>query len=233
MIARGLLRTGIPGMDDILNGGAPQGSIITLSGPTGCGKSTLGMQFLIEGIRKYKQPGLYIAIEETRSSMLGNLAGFGWDFERLEKEKQFMFLDYPLYEVDQFLQQNNAIGEIIATLGIKRVVVDSIMPVALHFPSDDERKKGFLKLMDSIRRWGTTTLIISEDTPATVQDIMPNTRYGLETLTDGWIHMYYLYSAKTRERTRAIEVIKMKGAPHSSKIHACAITRSGFVMDRK
>lgn len=225
-----LSRTGIPGLDVILNGGIPKGSVITLSGPTGCGKSTFGMQFLIEGIGKQREAGLYIAIEETRATTLTNLGVYGWPFEKLEKEKRLMFLDYPIYEVDQFLTQNSAIAEIINTLGIRRVVIDSVMPLALHFPNEDERKKGFLKLVDNIRKWGATTMIISEDTPATTQDVMPDTRYGIETLTDGWIHIYYMYSPKTKERSRAIEVLKMKGVKHSARIFPCEITAKGFVI---
>lgn len=228
-----LTKTGIPGLDEVLNGGMPRQAIATLSGPTGCGKSTFAMQFLMEGAIKYKEPGLYIAIEENRQSMLANLSVYGWNFEKLEKEKKFMFLDYPLYEVDQFLTQNSAIAEIISTLGVKRVVIDSIMPLALHFSSEDERKKGFLKLVDTIRKWGAATMIISEDTPASTQDTMPDTHYGIETLTDGWIHIYYVYSPKTRERTRAIEVLKMKGINHSSKIYPCEITKKGFVIRKK
>ena len=228
-----LAKTGIPGLDAVTGGGIPRAAIVTLSGPTGSGKTTFGMQFLVEGASKYKEPGLFISIEEPRKGMLGNLRSYNWPFEKLEKEKKFMLLDYPIYEVDQFLSQNSAISEIVATLGIKRVVVDSIASVALHFSNEDERKKGFLKLVDNIRKWGATTIVISEDIPSTTQDVMPDTRYGIETLTDGWIHLYYLYSPQRKERTRAIEILKMKGVQHSSKIFPCSITAKGFIIHIK
>jgi len=230
---REFVKSGIPGLDKISGGGLLQGSIITLSGPTGCGKSTFAMQFLVEGTLKYKEPGLYISIEESKDAMYFHMSGYTWNLEKLEKDRQLVFLDYPVYEVDQFMNQYSAIAEIINSSGAKRVVIDSIMPLALYFPSEDERKKGFLKLIDNIRKWGVTTLIVSEDTPATTQDVLPDTKYGIETFTDGWIHIYYMFSPKTQERTRAVEVLKMKGIAHSTKIYPAKIDKTGFTIMAK
>ncbi|MFA6530649.1 MAG: ATPase domain-containing protein, partial [Candidatus Micrarchaeia archaeon] len=144
MLKREFIKSGIDGLDELLGGGFLRNSTFTLSGPTGSGKSTFGMQFLVEGAVKEKQPGLYICIEETKDSTYFHMSGYKWDLNSLEKSKQLVFLDYPIYEVDQFLAQNSAIAEIINTLGIERVVVDSIMPVALLFENEDDRKKGFL-----------------------------------------------------------------------------------------
>ncbi len=232
-MAREFIKSGVPGLDEILGGGFLKGTMSALSGPTGCGKSTFGMQFLVNGALKSKEPGLYISIEESKASMQLHMSGYKWDLEKMEKNRQLMILDYPLYEVDQFLAQNSAIQELINKMGVKRVVIDSVMPVAIFFQNDDERKKGFLKLIDNIRKWGTTTLIISEDTPATTQDVLPDTKYGIESFTDGWLHIYYLYSPKERERTRAIEVLKMKSVHHSSKIYPCEIGDEGFVVYSK
>ena len=232
MLKREFVKTGIPGLDEICGGGFPRESIITLSGPTGCGKSTFGMQFLVEGAVKYKQPGLYISIEQDKQSMFLHMSGYKWDLEKLEKGKQLVFLDYPLHEVDQFMQQNSAIAEIINTTGVERVVIDSVMPLAILFANDDERKRGFLSLIDHIRKWGATVLIISEDTPATTQDVLPDTRYGIETLSDGWMHIYFLYD-KSRERKRAVEVIKLKGVAHSSKIYPLELGDDGFKVNRE
>ncbi len=232
-MAQDFIKSGISGLDDMLGSGFLKGSICALSGPTGSGKSTFAMQFLVNGALKSKEPGLYISIEESKQSMYFHMSGYKWDLDKMEKNRQLVFLDYPIFEVDQFLTQNSAIQEIISKIGIKRVVIDSIMPVAIYFKEENERKKGFLKLIENIRKWETTTLIISEDTPATTQDVLPDTHYGIETFTDGWLHLYYLYSPKERERTRAIEVLKMKGVHHSSKIFPCEITEDGFTIHSK
>ena len=229
MKKRELVKSGIAGLDRMLAGGFSRGASITLSGPTGCGKSTLAMEFLINGAEIYGEKGLYIALEESRDTTFSNFGSYNWDIEKLESEKKLLFLDYPISEVDQFLAKNGAIEELISTMGIERVVVDSMMPIALLFHSEDERQSGFLRLVDAIRKWGTTTLIVSEDTAATTPDVMPRTKHGMESLTEGWIHMYSLYDGHGG-RVRALEVLKMKGVAHMSKIAPLRITSDGIVV---
>ncbi len=228
MMDRRFLKSGIPGLDGILGGGLLEGSITTIGGPSGSGKSTFAMQFLCEGAEKFDEPGLYIAIEESRDSMLFHMSGFDWNLRELELNKKILFLDYPVYEVNQFMDQYGAIQEIINSVGIKRVVVDSIMPVALFFPNEDERKKGFLKLIDNIRKWNTTTFIVSEDTRSAPLGALPNTTYEIESFTDGWINLYYQYDQKKQERKRSVEILKMKGICHSAKPHPAYMDEAGF-----
>jgi len=234
MMERKLIKSGIPGLDKILGGGFLQGSIITIGGPTGAGKSTFAMQFLYEGATKYDEPGLYISIEESREAMLFHMSGYKWDIAKAEKEQKVVFLDYPVYEIDQFLHQYGAIQEIINTTGIKRVVIDSIMPIAFFFERDDERKKGFLKFIENVRKWGATTMIISEDTTVSNFDAIPNTAYGIESFTDGWINIYYRPDPKKKdERIRMIEVIKMKGIHHSMRVYPVIVGDDGFKIASK
>jgi len=228
MRERKIANSGIPGLDKILNGGFLEGSIITVGGPSGSGKSTFAMQYLYEGAIKYNEPGIYISIEETKDALMFNMSGYEWDLGQAEKKQQIIFLDYPVYEIDQFLNQSGAIKEIINSAGVKRVVVDSIMPIALYFKGTDERKKGFLKFIDNVRRWGTTTLIISEDTTPSTEDALPNTTYGIESFTDGWINLSYMMDPKKKERVRMLEVIKMKGIEHSTKRYIADLSEKGF-----
>lgn len=226
---RQIVKYGIPELDKMLKGGLTKGCITVLSGPTGCGKSTLAMEFLIKGIEKYSETGLYIALEETRATTLSNMAGYRWDITKYERDKKFYFLDYPIHEVDQFLFKNSAIEELIHTTGVERVVIDSIMPIALLFSNDDERQKGFLKLIENLRKWGTTTLLVSEDTPVISVNSLPHTKYKIESLADGWIHLYYFFD-KENARKRALEIIKMKGIEHINKKVPFEISENGVTL---
>ncbi len=225
---RRFIRSGIPGFDKVLGGGFLEGSIVAVSGPTGSGKSTFASQFVYNGGSEYGEPGLYISIEESRADFFFHMSGFDWDFAKLEKEKKFILLDYPIHEVDQILNQYGAVQEIINSTNVKRVVIDSVMPIALFFPSDDERKKGLLKLMENIRKWKVTTMLVSEDLKATQPGEVPNSLYGIESYSDGWVNLSYRYDEYARERTRYVEVLKMKGVAHSSKAYPALITNSGF-----
>lgn len=227
---RDVAQTGIKALDQMLSGGFTHGSIITVSGPTGCGKSTFGLQFLVNGITKYEEKGLYIILEETKISVYENTQNYKWDIKKLESEKKLVILDYPIHEVEQFLSKNSAIEELILTLGIERVVIDSIMPIALLFNNEDERQKGLLNLVENIRKWGTTTILISEDTSTNNPSQLPHTKYGIETLSDGWINLYYTFDEKTMERKRSLEIIKMKGVKHSTRVVPFEITENGIVI---
>ncbi|VVC04038.1 Circadian clock protein kinase KaiC [Candidatus Bilamarchaeum dharawalense] len=221
-------KSGISGLDEVLGGGFLENSLITVSGPTGCGKSTLAAQFIHNGALIHNEPGLYISIEESRADFLFHNSAYKWDFPALERDRKFILLDYPIHEVDQIINQASAIQEIIATTGVKRVVIDSIMPIALFFKEDDERKRGFLKFIENLRKWKSTILIVSEDITATDSEHVPNTGYGIESFTDGWLNLFYRYDDRAMERNRYIEVLKLKGMSHSTKSYPIDIDENGL-----
>ncbi len=225
---RRFIKSGIPGLDEVAGGGLLDGSIITVSGPTGSGKSTLAAQFLLNGAIKHNEPGLYISIEENRNDFFFHMSGYEWDLTALESERKFILLDYPIHEVDQIINQASSIAEIINTAGVKRVVIDSIMPVALFFHGEEEREKGFLRFIENLRKWGVTVMIISENQKIAGSEANPGSEYGIESVTDGWINLFYRYEEKSMERTRYLEVVKMKGVKHSTKSYPVRIDRLGF-----
>ena len=92
-----MIKSGIPGLDNILGGGFLDGSITTVSGPTGSGRSTFALQFILES----NSPGLYISIEESKKDLFFHMSGYKWDLEKAEEERRLVILDYPIYEVDQ------------------------------------------------------------------------------------------------------------------------------------
>ncbi len=221
-----LINSGIPGLDKILGGGFVEGSIVTIGGPTGSGRSTMALQFLLES----DEPGLYISIEESKRDFFFHMSGYKWDLPQEERERRLIILDYPIYEVDQILNQYSAIQEIIQTTGVKRVVIDSIMPIALFFPNEDERKKGFMRLIDNIRKWGVTVLIVAQDSVSRDVRALPYTDFGIENYTDGWINIYYQYDDEKGERVRSVEVLKMKGVEHSTRHYPAAMGNGGFTI---
>ena len=225
---RRFVKSGIPGLDRLTGGGFLDGSIITISGPTGSGKSTMAAQFLYNGVMESDEPGMYITIEENRQEFFFHMGGYEWDFAKAEKDRRFILLDYPIHEVDQILNQYSAIQEIINSTGVKRVVIDSIMPIALFFHTEDERKKGLLKLIENIRKWNVTTIIVSEDIKPTKLGVLPTSSYGIESYSDVWINLFYKYDEKKMDRVRFAEVLKMKGVGHSLRAYPAVITNKGI-----
>ena len=73
--------TGIKGLDEITRGGLPRGRSTLLTGGTGCGKTLLGLQFLVAGAREYGEPGVLMTFEESAEKVTANVASLGFDLE--------------------------------------------------------------------------------------------------------------------------------------------------------
>jgi KaiC/GvpD/RAD55 family RecA-like ATPase len=218
------VKTGVPGLDSLIEGGVPRGSVVSLCGDSGTGKTILGMQFLRQGAEE-NEPGLYISFEEHKRSMYRNMRRFGWDLEQMERDKKLLVIEYPPYEVDQFATQESAIHDLIDRLGIERIVIDSITPLALLYEGEQTRRQGLLKVIERIRSWDATTILVSESM-GDVNVGTPRARFGVEFLTDALIYLYNVRHKNYRER--ALEVVKMRGTVHDSKVCPMKITTKGI-----
>ncbi len=223
----GRVQTGVPGLDELIGGGFKKGSVMVIGGGVGNGKTTLSMQYVINGMLEYGELGLFISIDEEKGPMYENMKSLGWDLERLEREKKIVFIDYPMHEVEQFVSQENTILGLIESLGIKRVAIDSAAPLALAYDTEDERRTGLLGLMAKIRKWNCTTLITCEDQREASPET-PATKYGIEGVADGFIYMHNIYMKS--ERKRAIEILKMRGSSHSQRLVPLQISEGGITV---
>ncbi|MFH0927559.1 MAG: ATPase domain-containing protein [Candidatus Micrarchaeota archaeon] len=216
--------SGIRGLDAIIEGGFSKNSLIALSGSTGSGRTTFSTQFLVNGFLQAKEPGLYLSFNEPKFSIFSNMASFNWDLPKMEREKQIVFIEYPHNELESFVEQEGQILELIDTLGVERIVFDSITPLS-DLVERDLRRQHLQKIMGVIRKWGATTIITADDMVPPDPNI-PRTNCGIETLTDGYIHLGWMREGMRRMRT--IEVVKMRGAAHLHDVHPCVIDSRGF-----
>src|SRR5689334_15690198 len=85
--------TGIKGLDEISGGGLPKGRTTIVCGGPGCGKTMIGLEFLVRGAIEYDEPGVVLAFEETPEEMAKNVTSLGFDLKDLASRKK-LFLDY-------------------------------------------------------------------------------------------------------------------------------------------
>ena len=85
MPASDLVKTGIFGLDEILSGGIPRGNVILLEGAIGCGKTTLGVEFIYRGASQFDEPGIIVLFEVSPDKIIRDAQGFGWDLRELER----------------------------------------------------------------------------------------------------------------------------------------------------
>ena len=227
------IKTGIPGMDELLRGGLLPGRSILLSGPSGSGKSILAMQYIYNGIVKYNEPGLYVSFEEEKDRIIENMKQVGLDLKSLEKKKSLTIIGGSLGNVDGFMEKVGArpeniieeIKEVIQENKIKRVVIDSTSLFNLLARDDAERRTALTRLTSALSSLGCTSLLTAETKEGTF-DI---SRYGIEEfIVDGVIAIFHF-----RQQDKFIPGIvirKMRGMNHEKGIRHFEITDRGIVV---
>lgn len=219
------VKTGVPGLDDTLQGGFPAGSTITVTGDSGAGKSTFAMQFLYNGIAQAKEPGLYISFEEEKQRVYEYMKAYGWDFAGMEADKRFVFLEYPPQDVDHFMAQELMIHDMIEEMGIKRVALDSITSFAMLYESEQKRKQEVVKLLTKLRKWGCTVMLVAES--QVDHSGVPRAKYGMESLSDGVVYLYNFRKGGD-VRVRALEVVKLRGTAFEARLFPLRFTQKGI-----
>jgi KaiC/GvpD/RAD55 family RecA-like ATPase len=133
------IKTGIPGMDEILNGGIPERNVVLLSGGPGTGKTIFGQQFLWYGLQN-GELGIYVALEEHPVQIRQNMATFGWNVKSFKEEGKFALVDaftagigkskeyekYIVQDLTDVRELMDVLRIAIKDLNAKRVVVDSV-----------------------------------------------------------------------------------------------------------
>jgi KaiC/GvpD/RAD55 family RecA-like ATPase len=217
------VKTGIAGLDEALGGGYPAGSIVSLVGGSGCGKSTFAMQFLQRGITENKESGLYISFEEEKQRYFDYMKNYGWDLAEMERSRKFTFLEYPPQEVDHFLSQELMIHDMIDEMKITRVVIDSITSFAVMYDTPYRKKQETVKLLSKLKKWGCTIMLTAESSVDSEGN--PHARFSIEPLSDGVIYLYNI--RKGEQRQRALEVIKMRGTSYEGRMFPMRFTANG------
>lgn len=123
--------TGIEGLDAITKGGIPRGRTTLIEGGPGCGKTVFALQTLVNGARRYNEPGIFVAFEETAEQIVANASTFGWNLPALQRQKLFFldaqigpdFLKAGTFDLGGLLA---AVGAKAKQIGARRIVFDAI-----------------------------------------------------------------------------------------------------------
>lgn len=218
--------TGVPGFDEMIEGGFERGSTVIVSGESGSGKTTLAMQFIVNGAKKFNEAGLYITFEEHKGQLFAHMKRYGWDLAELEKKEKLSVIEYQPHEVERFILQGSVIEDMVKENKIKRVVIDSLTSFVLLFESEYKRRQEFIKAVEVLRSWGCTTMLTSEGFLS--KSGVLKTRFGMEFLADAFIAIHTVRRGDSREN--ALEVVKMRGTAHERKLVPMKITTEGVVL---
>ncbi|MEM2673385.1 MAG: ATPase domain-containing protein [Candidatus Bathyarchaeia archaeon] len=200
--------SGISGLNEIIGGGFPKGSLIILAGNPGTGKTIFSASFLYHGIIDHGERGVYASFSESRGTFLNNMRTIGFDFEGLEKAGKFRFLDLITAKEEATPAIMETILREVSEAGAKRLVVDSFSAIAQAFKETHEVRVLLHTILSRITRFlGCTTLLIVEN-PYGEEKI----GFGIEEfVADGII---LLKRSRLDGRIlRELELFKMRGTP--------------------
>lgn len=219
------VHSGIPGLDEVMEGGFKVGSVNMIGGGAGSGKSIFCMQFLVDGIDNHNEPGVYISFEENDEKMVEDFKRLGWNVEEKIKNKQLIIMYYTPEQVEKVLDAGGGIvRDAIESIKAKRLVVDSLTAFTLLHESELAKRKAVLKLFDAVHSWGVTALLTSEQEPDPEKHISTI----MEFETDGVILLYNIRKGDIRERS--LEIFKMRGVHHAAKIFPMKIDDNGITI---
>ncbi len=215
------IKTGIKGLDELVEGGLPEKSVILVTGSTGTGKTIFALNFLVEGALN-NEPGVYISLQESPQENINQMKLFGWPIEKLIEENKILMIQPELYNFEALM---SVIEDSVEKIKAKRLVIDSASIIGLYFENPYKVRKSLLDLGQLFKRLDCTTLAIDE----IKENETTLSAFGVEEfVADGVIVLYYM--KRNNIYIRAMTIRKMRSTNHSQKVHPVEIKRPGGVM---
>jgi circadian clock protein KaiC len=173
--------TGISGFDEITGGGIPENRPTLVCGGPGCGKTLFSIEFIINGILKYNEPGVFMAFEERAEELALNVASLGFDLEKFEKNN-LLKIDHVRIERSEIEETGQydleglfiRLGHAIDSIGAKRVVLDTIENLFSGLNDQNILRAELRRLFQWLKNKKVTAIITGEKGEGFL------TRHGLE-----------------------------------------------------
>jgi len=229
------VKSGIPGLDEILHGGIPRRNVVLLSGGPGTGKSIFGQQFLYYGLVN-NESGVLVALEEHPAQIRVNMSKFGWNVKRFEEKGTFAIVDaftggigeyakrekYVVRAIDDVHSLIDTMRTAIKDLNAKRIVIDSVTTLYITKPA--VARSVVMSLKRVLAGLGCTSILVSQVSVTERGFGGP----GVEHAADGIIRLDL--DEFDGELMRSLIVWKMRGTSHSMRRHPFEITDRGIVI---
>lgn len=245
------VRTGVAGLDAMLGGGLPRGSVTLLRGGPGAGKTTLAMQFLAQGVRDGER-GVYLSLEEPVHEIVANATRHGWEVDKLVETGMLQVHSLVLTRVKDFLKSDatqgnwlisiestssssgfsgefradglaQLVGRLIRDTSAHRLVFDSLTMFTSQFEHRVDLHMETLDLIRGLSKTGCTTLFIAHTDPAGSHVFAAE-----EYLSHGVVNLHFMQQGN--RFLQAIQVLKMRGITHDRELRPYRIGEGGVTV---
>jgi len=225
------VESGIPGMDELIEGGYVRNSVNLVAGQTGTGKTIFCMQYLLHGLRK-GESAIYITLEQNVDDIIGDLDRFGWGTE-IKKyiDSGKLIIHYLFASEIQDIRDN--IIDFAEKIKAKRMVLDSLTIAALGWKegSRDTGKvrREVMDFISAIKKLRMTSILIVE---IPEDDSKALSKFGFEEfIVDSVIILHYLEFA-AGGTPRSLLVRKMRRTDHGTDIYPMLIGKNGIKVEK-
>ncbi|MCX8187017.1 MAG: KaiC domain-containing protein [Nitrososphaeria archaeon] len=213
------LRTGVRGIDDLLEGGIPEGFLVAVTGEPGCGKTIFSIHFIHQGILDGDRC-IYVTTEESRESIINQADQFNMNFRQAVEGKKLIVIDALMGMDDPWSLKSLDMEALVTKLieakkelgyGRARVAIDSLSAFWLDKPAMARRYSYYLKKV--LSKWNFTILAVSQYAITTSESF----GWGIEHIADGIIRFRRILRGGELKRFVIIE--KMRQTNHSRYLH--------------
>ena len=220
--------TGIPGLDEISGGGLPRGRTTIVCGGPGCGKTMLGVEFLVRGAMEFSEPGVLMAFEETPGDIATNVASLGFDIQDLARKKK-LYLDFVSVEPSEIKESGDydleglfiRLQGAIKAVGAKRVMFDTLEALFSGFSNPQILRAEFRRLFRWLKDRGLTAVVTAERGDGNL------TRYGLEEYVSDCVILLD-HRVKDQISERRLRIVKYRGTKHGADEYPFLIDDRGI-----
>ncbi len=222
--------TGIHGLDEITMGGLPRGRPTLVCGGAGCGKTLLGMEFLVRGATEFNEPGVCLSFEETVEELARNVASLGFDVNALIAHKKLaidhVYIERSLieeageYDLEALFVR---LGHAVNSIGAKRVVLDSVEALFAGLDDEGVLRSELRRLFRWLKEKNLTAIVTGERGSGTL------TRHGLEEYVSDCVILLD-HRVTDTILTRRLRVVKYRGSTHGTNEYPFLIDDDGLAV---
>jgi len=220
--------TGITGLDEVTLGGLPRGRATLICGGAGCGKTMLAVEFLVNGVREYGEPGVFVAFEETKEELVVNAASLDFNLGKLVREGK-LAIDHVHIDPNEIAETGDydleglfiRLKYAIESVGAKRVVLDTIETLFSSFSNTALLRAEIRRLFQFLKSFGVTAIVTGERGENSL------TRYGLEEYVADCVILLD-HRVMDQITTRRMRVVKYRGSSHGTNEYPFIIDEQGF-----
>jgi len=215
-------------LDDLTLGGLPAGRPTLICGSAGCGKTLFGMTFLVNGVTKFDEAGVFMSFEERETDLAANVQSLGFDIGELVAKKKIL-IDYVRIERAEIEESGEydleglfvRLGHAIDTIGAKRVVLDTVEALFSGLADSTILRAELRRLFGWLKDKGVTAIITAERGEGQL------TRFGIEEYVSDCV---VLLDNRVEEQvvTRRLRVIKYRGSAHGTNEYPFLIDDEGI-----